>query len=156
VLWCATIATIVVTFGWLFLAHQRRVYWTFLGNLHRFSAWTCNGYLPRIAPHWGQRDTIVEYYRRRHGPEELLVSYQMNWKGENFYTGNRTPAFITTGETFKRFIEEQRAAHRKVLFFSLEHGRIGNLRNDLGKVGWLDVVTDTRLNNKFALVRVEF
>ena len=25
----------------------------------------------------------------------------MNWKGENFYTGNRLPAFVSTGAKFK-------------------------------------------------------
>ena len=151
-----TLATIACLLGWV---GPRRIrafsVMLLLAVCLGFAAWTCNVYLPRIAPHWGQRDTIVEYYRRRHGPEEMLVSYQMNWKGENFYTGNRTPAFITTGETFKKFIDEQRAAKHTTLFFTLEPGRVGNLRNDLGKVARLDVLTDARLNNKFTLVRVE-
>jgi 4-amino-4-deoxy-L-arabinose transferase-like glycosyltransferase len=151
-----TIAVSVVMLGWVGRARLGGLATAlFLAICIGFSAWVCNVYLPRIAPHWGQRDTIAEYYRRRHGPDELLVSYQMNWKGENFYTGNRTPAFITTGDAFKRFIEAQRTANRRVLFFVLEHSRIGNLRYDLGKYTRLDSVTDTRLNNKFALVRVE-
>jgi 4-amino-4-deoxy-L-arabinose transferase-like glycosyltransferase len=151
-----TLASIASLFAWL---APRRWRWlgtvAFLATSLLFCAWVCDSYLPSIAPHWGQRETIVEYYLRRRSPDELLVSFQMNWKGENFYTGNRTPVFITTGEPFKHFIAEQRAANRAVLFFTLEHARIGNLKNDLGAVKRVEVVTDTRLNNKFALVRVE-
>jgi hypothetical protein len=155
-LFATTVATCVVVLGWLGPWRLRGAATAlFLATCVGFSVWVCNVYLPTIAPHWGQRDTLAEYYRRRRGPEEPLVSFQMNWKGENFYTGNRTAAFITTGETFKKYIADQRAAGRGVLFFTLEHSRIGNLRSDLGKVSRLDVLTDARLNNKFTLVRVE-
>lgn len=153
------VATLATMLAMLFWVGPARIRWlgsvAFLSVCLGVCAWTCNVYLPAIAPHWGQRDTIVEYYRRRRGPEELLVSYQMNWKGENFYTGNRTPAFLTTGENFKRFIEEQRSNNHKVLFFVLEPSRIGYLKGDLGKVARLDVITDARLNNKFVLARAE-
>ncbi|HMA91146.1 MAG TPA: glycosyltransferase family 39 protein [Polyangiaceae bacterium] len=156
VLFASTVAAMLATLLWIGPA---RIRWfgtvAFLGVCLGVCAWICNVYLPAIAPHWGQRETVAEYYRRRHGPEELLVSYQMNWKGENFYTGNRTPAFLTTGENFKRFIEEQRNANRRVLFFVLEPSRIGYLKGDLGKVARLDLVTDARVNNKFVLARVE-
>lgn len=151
-----TLASMLAMLGWLGPSRLRALATgAFLVTGLAFAAWVSNGYLPGIAPHWGQRDTIIEYYRRRRGPEELLVSYQMNWKGENFYTGNRTAAFITTGETFKRFIAEQIEAERRVLYFTLEHSRVGSLKHDLGKIRRLDVLTDSRLNNKFTLVRVE-
>lgn len=156
VLWKMTLAVVLLSVGWLGPRRVRAL--TTLGLLALclgFCAWVCNAYLPAIAPHWGQRDTISEYYRYRHGPEEPLVSYQMNWKGENFYTGNRTAAFITTGENFKHHIEAQRAAGRKVLFVTLEPIRLGNLKAELGKVTNVEVLTDATLNNKFVLVRVQ-
>jgi hypothetical protein len=33
-----------------------------------FTAWSVNVYLVAAAPHWGQRETIATYYRRRQGP----------------------------------------------------------------------------------------
>jgi 4-amino-4-deoxy-L-arabinose transferase-like glycosyltransferase len=119
-----------------------------------FSTWLCNRYLPRIAPHWGQRETIATYYRMRSGPEQQLVAYQMNWKGENFYTGNRLATFISTGDRFKQWVKQQRQVGKTVLFFTLEHQRIGSLKGELGQVQSFEVLTDKTVNNKFTLVRV--
>jgi 4-amino-4-deoxy-L-arabinose transferase-like glycosyltransferase len=151
-----TLATVIVMLGWVGTSRLRRLSTLlFLASCIGFALFVCNVYLPRIAPHWGQRDTIAEYYRRRRGPEEPLVAFQMNWKGENFYTGNRVPAFVTTGEPFKKYVTDQRIAGHRILYFSIEPTRFGNLRNDLGKYTRFDVITDSWLNNKFSLVRVE-
>jgi hypothetical protein len=120
-----------------------------------WTAWGVDVYLFRTAPHWGQRETLMAYYRDRKGPEQPLVSYQMNWKGENFYTGNRTPAFVSSGDKFKAWIAEQRKAGTKILYFTTEHGRIGSLKNEIGEHKKVDVITSTALNNKFMIARVE-
>lgn len=119
---------------------------------------TCFGvnvYLVRLAPHWGQRETVLEYYRRRKGPEEPLIAYQMNWKGENFYTGNRLPVFVRTGTNFKNYLSELRAKGVKVIFVSTEHSRMTSLKNELGKVKKFEPITTSALNNKFFVARVE-
>ena len=42
----------------------------------------------------------------RSGPEEPLVAYQMNWKGENFYTGNHDPGVrLDAARTFTHVAE---------------------------------------------------
>jgi hypothetical protein len=97
----------------------------------------------------------MAYYERRTGPNEPFVAYQMNWKGENFYTGNRMPAFVSSGEKFKQWIEEQRHGGVKVVFVATEHGRIGGLKSELGKIGKFETLTTKELNNKFVLTRVE-
>jgi len=117
--------------------------------------WGTNVYVPIVAPHWGQRETIFEYYRRRRGPEEPFVAYQMNWKGENFYTGNHVPAFVASGAKFKAFMEERREEGTKVMFFTTEHSRESSLKSDLGKVRRFERLTSKTLNNKFFLARVE-
>jgi hypothetical protein len=116
-----------------------------------FSLWI---YLPALAPHYGQRELVLAYYGARHGPEEPLVAYQMNWKGENFYTGNRLPAFVSTGVKFKKWLRAQRKAGKQVLYFLTEHGRIGTLKSELGQSWRAETLTTRQLNNKFALVRV--
>lgn len=119
-----------------------------------WAGWGVNVYLTRAAPHWGQRETVLAYYERRAGPEEPLVAYQMNWKGENFYTGNRVPAFVQSGDKFKSFVSERKARGVKVMFFTTEHGRLNGLKRELGDVQQFDVITTPELNNKFLLARV--
>jgi hypothetical protein len=119
------------------------------------AAWALDVYLVRAAPHWGQRETLLEYYRRRKGPEEPLAAYQMNWKGENFYTGNHVPAFVSTGAKFKSWLTEERESGTRVIYFITEHGRESTLKTELGKVTRYDKLTTKDENNKFFLARVE-
>jgi 4-amino-4-deoxy-L-arabinose transferase-like glycosyltransferase len=120
-----------------------------------FTAFCLSIYLVRLAPHYGQRETLLTYYATRAGPEEPLVAYQMNWKGENFYTGNHLPAFVTSGEKFKSWVASRREAGTRVLYFTTEHSRVGTLKSELGKVKSFQVLTKPELNNKFFLARVE-
>jgi len=120
-----------------------------------WTVWGLDRYLVKIAPHWSQRETVIEYYKRRASPQEWLVAYQMNWKGENIYTGNRLITFVATGEKFKTWIAEQRSSKHPVVFVTTEHTRISALKGEIGKLKKFDVLTDTALNNKFTLVRVE-
>jgi 4-amino-4-deoxy-L-arabinose transferase-like glycosyltransferase len=120
-----------------------------------FCAYTLWIYLPALAPHFGQRELFLEYYRTRSGPEQPIVAYQMNWKGENFYSGNRLPAFVTTGAKFSKWLKRQRKAGVKTLFFVTEHGRYSTLKSELGSGFMLQRLTDKRLNDKFELVRAE-
>ena len=64
-------------------------------------------------------------------PTKMLVAYQMNWKGENFYTGNHVPAFVSTGSTFTTWLKKQRETGVKVMYFITEHGRIGGLKSEV-------------------------
>lgn len=121
-----------------------------------WAAWGVNVYLYKAAPHWGQRETILAYYRDRKSPDELLISYQMNWKGENFYTGNKTPAFVASGQKFKDFIEEQKKKGVTTLYFTTEHGRAQSLKSEIGQHVSFDGITDDKLNNKFFIARVRF
>ena len=57
------------------------------------STCTCSGRRSTGASTRSSRRTT----RTAQSPAEQLVAYQMNWKGENFYTGNHVPAFVSTG-----------------------------------------------------------
>lgn len=114
-----------------------------------------NVYFVRIAPHWGQRETVRAYYAARKDASERLVAYQMNWKGENFYTGNHLPAFVSTGQRFKSFLADEKRRGVRVLFFTTEHSREGALKRELGTVKKYERITSRALNNKFFVARVE-
>jgi 4-amino-4-deoxy-L-arabinose transferase-like glycosyltransferase len=116
--------------------------------------WGLDVYMEKTAQHWGQHEVIEAYYANRTSPEEMLVAYQMNWKGENFYTGNRIPAFVSTGATFTTWMKKKRDEGEKVMYFVTEHGRVGGLKSEVAAKKY-DLITDTTLCNKFVLVRAE-
>ncbi len=116
--------------------------------------WGLDVYMQRTAQHWGQREVISAYYSDRASPDEQLIAYQMNWKGENFYTGNHIPAFVSTGTTFTSWLKKQKDAGAKVMYFITEQGRIGGLKSEVAAKSYREV-TDKVLCNKFILVRAE-
>ena len=121
-----------------------------------WALWAVDIFMVKTAPHWGQREIIAAYYEDRSGPEEQLVAYQMNWKGENFYTSNRIPAFVSTGKKFKNWIKEEKSRGVTTMYFVTEHGRSRGLQNELGKVASFDKITSKKLNNKFAIFKARF
>ncbi len=121
-----------------------------------FAAWTANVYLVRAAPHWGQRETMLAHSRSRRSPDELLVAFQMNWKGENFYTSNRIPAFVSTGKKFKNWLDDRKAEGTKVMYFTTETARLKGLKRELDDPKKFEMLTDEDLNNKFFLAKVTF
>jgi 4-amino-4-deoxy-L-arabinose transferase-like glycosyltransferase len=119
-----------------------------------WAAWGLDVYMVKTAPHWGQREVIEAYYQNRQGPEEPIVAYQMNWKGENFYTGNRIPAFVSSGATFTTWLKQQREKGVRVMYFITEHGRVGGLKGEVSAKSYREI-TDKALNNKFVVIRAE-
>ncbi len=118
------------------------------------AVWGLDVYMTATAQHWGQHEVIAAYYADRASPDEMLVAYQMNWKGENFYTGNHVPAFVSTGSTFTTWLKKKKEEGVKVMYFVTEHGRVGGLKGEVGAKKYTEV-TDKTLCNKFVLVRAE-
>ncbi len=150
-----TLVSAAVAAAFVFPRFRRHAVVLFSAIAVAWTVWGLDIYLIKAAPHWGQRDTILEYYRTRSGPEEPFIAYQMNWKGENFYTGNRVPAFVSSGSRFKNWVAEQKKKGVKVMFFTTEHARTSSLKSELGAVKDFKVLTTRAFNNKFVLARVE-
>lgn len=119
-----------------------------------WALWGLDVYMMKLSPHWGQHEVIEAYYRDRASPEEQLVAYQMNWKGENIYTGNKVPAFVSSGQTFQTWLKNQKEKGARVMYFITEHSRTGGLRSEVGAKSYKEI-TDKALCNKFVLVRAE-
>lgn len=119
-----------------------------------WGVWGLDVYMQNTAQHWGQHEVIAAYYADRASPDEMLVAYQMNWKGENFYTGNHIPAFVSTGSTFTTWLKKKKDEGVKVMYFITEHGRIGGLKSEVAAKSYHEV-TDKNLCNKFILVRAD-
>ena len=117
-----------------------------------FCAWSLNVYMTDLSRHWGQRDLVARYYAERQSPDEPLIAWQMNWKGENFYTGNRVHAFVETdNERIEKWLE--RNAGRRV-YVVLEHKRLPRFEK-LVDGAEIRALTTPRDNNKHLLVTLE-
>lgn len=151
-----TIVATLVTLLWLF-RRFRPLALVSLGSVAIcFTIWSLDVFFVRTSPHWGQREIIESYYKNRRNAEEPLVAFQMNWKGENFYSGNRLPAFVTTGENFKTWLKQQRERGVNTFYFATEHGRIPSLKNEIGPHTEFTQLTDKTVNNKFTVIRVVY
>ncbi|MCA9528781.1 MAG: glycosyltransferase family 39 protein [Myxococcales bacterium] len=122
-----------------------------LGLALVFCAWSLDVYLIDLSPHWSQRELVGRYYDLREGPDQPLLAWQMNWKGENYYTGNRVYAFqALDNKAIRAWMDTHRG---ETAFVVLEHTRLNSFRTLVG-ARRLEVLTDERFNNKFVLVRV--
>jgi 4-amino-4-deoxy-L-arabinose transferase-like glycosyltransferase len=119
-----------------------------------FAGWLGQHYLVKLGPYFGQRHVIEAYYRDRSRSAEPLIAYQLNWKGENFYTGNHLAIFISGGAALRNYVREQRRVG-KVLHFVLERQRLSALRGELGPTRHFEVLTDRQTSDKVCLVRVQ-
>lgn len=123
----------------------------FLGLAIAFAAWGVNVYMVDLADHWSIRPLVERYYARRSGPEEPIVAWQMNWKGENFYTGNRVHVFK---QLDNRAVLEWVAKNEGTrAFFALERTRLPSFRGLMQRRAVRELTTE-RDCNKFVLVEV--
>jgi hypothetical protein len=110
---------------------RRVLAWTVVVAATIFTGWCLDAYMAEVGVHWSQESLIREYYERRDSPDERLVAYQMNWKGENFYTGNRVVVHVSLEtDAFERWVREH-AGERH--FFITERSRFEGLRSALNR-----------------------
>jgi 4-amino-4-deoxy-L-arabinose transferase-like glycosyltransferase len=140
-----------------------------------FAAWTLDDYMMYVAPHWGQRPLFEAYYRDRHSVREPLVAFEMNWKGENFYSGGRLVEFgngmsqgATAGERgsdrMRQWLTDMRNKTGAV-YFVTENSRVGKIDEMLrgvlgnppnGAPRWTEPITNDTITNKFVIVRARW
>jgi len=155
-LWAFAVVAAVVIFLLVFARLRRHVAAALLALGLGFALWGIDVYFVRISPHWGQRETTIAYYQAAREAPGPFVAYQMNWKGENFYTGNHVPAFVSSGKKFQDYITDEKKKGVKTFYFVTEHGRTGTLSNELGTTKEFEKLTTPELDNKFVLVRARF
>jgi len=100
-----------------------------------------------LSPHWTQRDVFRTYLRERAGPDEPVVAYFMNWRGETFYGRNRVREVLDDDRM------REIAARPGRIWVLAEKGRHAALRAAVGPSRTLRVVD--RSSNKYELVAVE-
>lgn len=91
-----------------------------------FCVWGLNVYMVDLSDHWGIRTLAKRYYELRESPDEPLLAWQMNWKGENFYTGNRVHVFAETdNERIRDWLDENEG---RTAYVVLQHLRLPQFR----------------------------
>ncbi|MBK6575475.1 MAG: glycosyltransferase family 39 protein [Sandaracinaceae bacterium] len=117
-----------------------------------FAAWTVNVYFSDLSDHWGLKPLMTQYYELREGPEEPLLAFQMNWKAENFYTGNRVHTFVDLDtEPLTRWVEQNRG---KRVFVLVERTRLRSFTSIVGSNVQVLEHTSTRVCSKFVLAEM--
>ncbi len=125
------------------------------------SAVLLDGYLVRCGSDGGQREVLSAFYRDRanipsaRGP---LVAYQLNWKGENYYSGNALAIFISSGGSMRAYLEARRARGENVVWFVTERNRVRSLRAEIESMRAprsFTEVTGREISAEFTLVRAE-
>jgi 4-amino-4-deoxy-L-arabinose transferase-like glycosyltransferase len=137
-----SIAFGVLLVGWLSAKWRRIAMVATVLSILAFSHWVSQHYMIQLAPHWSQKHVIEEYYAKRKSPAERLVAYQMNWKGENFYTGNRVVVHVSTkNKDFEKWVNEHRGERH---FFITEQSRFERMsRRAKAKSGPIEPLGDT-------------
>ena len=141
--------------AWLRPRLRPRILATFLAGATLFAVWLGNVY-PAVAAHdGGQRELLARYEaeRARHHDSGPLVAWELNWKGENFYTGNDVAVFLATGPTFHAYVDAERARGH-ALYIVTERPRLRSLRSDLGAALHTEELVTAAECDEFVLVRV--
>ena len=133
---------VVLLLGWLATKRRRAMMIITVVAVLAFNHWLVQHYMVQLAPHWTQKHIIDEYYERRSSPDERLVAFQMNWKGENFYTGNRVVVYVSTrNKKFEQWVNRHRGERH---FFITEHARYKRMsRRAKAASGPLEPMADT-------------
>ncbi len=116
-----------------------------------FGAWISHKHFNYLAPHWGQGHIFKTLYKERKG-NEPIYAYQLNWRGETFYSRNTVVQVKESGANarMRKLVD---APGRE--FILVEQSRYHTLRNLLSadkrdKLHILD-----RSSNKFYLCIVD-
>lgn len=120
-----------------------------------FAGWAMNIFMPDISPHWSQGYIIREYYHHRTSPNQRLIVFKLNWKGENFYTGGRAIIDETMDDNrFKSWLESHKGERHYFLVSMGMKGRVERYLNETLGPGHKveDIVRPDVASNKFTIV----
>jgi len=119
-----------VVLGLLFLPQLRRVsLWLAVLVAVVGGGYILNWYQLGVAPNWSQKSAISSYYKLRKGPQEELVAWQFNWRGETWYTA--AEVVVAKSLDNKAIQDYLRERPGRRFFFITERSRYPSLRTML-------------------------
>jgi len=78
---------------------------------------------------WSQKALFKTYYRKRRGPDELLVSWRLRWRGETWYSAAQT--IVSNRQENTAIVEFLMGRQGQRVFFLTERSRLGRLKKML-------------------------
>jgi 4-amino-4-deoxy-L-arabinose transferase-like glycosyltransferase len=132
--------------GWLWRS-RRGLVAALLGVAVAFAVYVSWLHYPELSAHWTQREIFRSYLAQRGSPDEPVIAYYMNWRGETFYSRNLVRQ-VQDAARMKDLVE--RPGRKWVI---VERSRYGALRQVVGTAPKLRIAD--RSTNKFFLVAVE-
>jgi hypothetical protein len=84
-----------------------------------------NKYMVELGPHWSQKEVLKSYYLLRE-PDEELMAWQMNWRGETFYTKAQVGVAMSADNA--KFQDWLKKREGKRVFLMCERGRWSQLK----------------------------
>lgn len=112
-----------------------------------FGAWISHHHFNMLSPHWGQAHLFKTYFEEKTG-DEPIYAYQLNWRGETFYSRNRIQQIKEKGanERMRQLVDQPGRE-----FIITEQSRFQTLKGVLSpdKRDKLEIID--RSSNKFYL-----
>jgi 4-amino-4-deoxy-L-arabinose transferase-like glycosyltransferase len=143
--------TAALGFFALIMRWRTMLFGIFLALAVGFSGWFQWSHWVELSHHWTQRDLFWRYYRMRETPDEPIVAFLMNWRGETFYSRNTVRQFRDARANERMHAYADQPGHKWAL---VEHNRLGILQSAVGTNHRVNVI-DQDLNNKFVLVKID-
>ncbi len=116
-------------------------------------------YQVEVAQHWTCKELVARYFKERKndsdGKPERLVAWQMNWRGETFYTKSSEVPYVSLNNAGVNAWFDRHAARLpgSRVFVIFEKGRLANLKKNVLRRtanGQIELLTGPE-NNKFFL-----
>jgi 4-amino-4-deoxy-L-arabinose transferase-like glycosyltransferase len=114
-----------------------------------FSMYTAHVYMPAVSEHRGQRELFEAV--KKEDPDATPIAYQLNWKGENFYSGNQIAIFISSGAAFQAWLKQQHVTR----YVITEPSRVSSLQAELPRNAQLSRMRSDEQNNAVTVLRVQ-
>ncbi len=130
---------------------KAQILFSFLGMGVLFGVWVSHYHFNMLSPHWSQAHLFKTFYEERR-PGEPIYAYQLNWRGETFYSRNQIVQVKDTGanERMRRLVDRPGRA-----FIITEQSRYYTLKNLLSSNARSKIRILDRSNNKFYLCLVD-
>jgi hypothetical protein len=108
-----------------------------------------HAFVPQASEHWSQR-ALIKTYEDQKKNDEALIAYQMDWKGETFYSSNQELQIRTDTAALRRLVDEPGR-----VFIIVQTDRLAALRTAVGPKhdASMQIIDDR--NAKWRLVVVE-
>ncbi|MCB9556206.1 MAG: glycosyltransferase family 39 protein [Deltaproteobacteria bacterium] len=91
--------------------------------------YTLNWYIVGCSPHWSQKTVLQTYYKHRRSPEDQLIAWQFNWRGETWYTAAKV--VVSKNLDNKKIIDWLNKRVGRRFYFITERNRYTSLKQML-------------------------